>query len=255
MDCCSLTTAPSRRAISFTYEPASGVEAGAWVRSDRRKHRGCLHDLAVRGDPTADTRQRYALDLNGMLKRMDAGRGQEAHGQLTRLLARRVASTISPPTDSDATLYPVEIEIDNTSSEQYTVLHITAPDTIGFLYELFTNALALHHIYIARVHVESFGDRAHDSLFVTDASAGKSRPPKGNASPRRGRAHQTLLPTSCPTHLIRDGLAPFPRVVHDLFRQPNWPDESVFTREPGSAQAAGSPAGGQRASGTISRCA
>lgn len=216
----------------FTYEPEPGVEAGAWVRSDRRKIVDAFTIQAMRGDTTADTWQRYALDLNGMLKRMDAGRGQEAHGQLTRLLARRVASTISPPTDSDATLYPVEIEIDNASSEQYTVLHITAPDTIGFLYE-FTNALALHHIYIARVHVESFGDRAHDSLFVTDASGRKI-----TSSERQRELRAAVVLIKHFTHLLphtpdpETALLHFREFVHDLFRQPNWPDELASLENP-----------------------
>lgn len=216
----------------FTYEPASGVEAGAWVRSDRRKIVDAFTIQAVRGDPTADTWQRYALDLNAMLERMDAGRGQEAHGQLTRLLARHVASATPTPTDTDTTLYPVEIEIDNASSEQYTVLHITAPDTIGFLYE-FTNALAFNHIYIARVHVESFGDRAHDSLFVTDAGGRKI-----TSSERQRELRAAVVLIKHFTHLLphtpdpETALLHFREFVHDLFRQPNWPDELASLENP-----------------------
>ncbi len=212
----------------FTYEPASGVEAGAWVRSDRRKIVDAFTVRAMRGDSAPDIWWRYALDLKGLLERMDAGRGQEAHGQL----ARQVASVIGASADAETTLYPVEIEVDNASSEQYTVLHITAPDTIGFLYE-FTNALAFRRIYIARVNVESFGNRAHDTLFVTDASGRKITSPERE---RELRAAVVLIKHF--THLLphipdpETALLHFREFVQDLFRQPNWPDELASLENP-----------------------
>jgi glutamate-ammonia-ligase adenylyltransferase len=131
-----------------------------------------------------------------------------------------------------ATLYPVDIEIDNTSSSRYTVLHIQAPDTIGFLYE-FTNALAFNRIYIVRVAVDSIGNRVHDVLYVTDADGGKITSPE--------KQHELRVATALIkhfTHLLPHSPNPETALLHfrefigQLFTRPDWPDELVSLERP-----------------------
>ena len=212
----------------FTYEPVTGPAPEVSTPQERRKIVDSFTVLAVHEGITSATWDSYALDLRALLERMDAGRGQEAQG----VLAKRVASAIAATPDTQATLYPVDIEIDNDASEHYTVLHITAPDTIGFLYE-FTNALAYNRVYIARVDVESFGNRAHDTLFVTDGNGRKITAPERE---RELRAAVVLIKHF--THLLphtpdpETALLHFREFLHALFRQPNWPDEFASLENP-----------------------
>jgi UTP:GlnB (protein PII) uridylyltransferase len=55
-------------------------------------------------------------------------------------------------------------------------MRIQTLDTFGFLYE-FTNALALNHVYIARVSIDSVGSLVQDILYVTDENGHKITDP------------------------------------------------------------------------------
>src|SRR5690606_11340653 len=97
----------------------------------------------------------------------------EGQGQL----ARRVAAAVRGIRSESAALYPVEIEIDNETSPQHTVLHLRSEDTVGFLYEL-SNALTLCKVDIVRVMISSSGKQVYDTLFVTDTSGRKISDPE-----------------------------------------------------------------------------
>ncbi|HEY2981622.1 MAG TPA: hypothetical protein VGJ22_10605, partial [Anaerolineales bacterium] len=99
------------------------------------------------------------------------------------------------------------------------------PDTIGFLYE-FSNALAFTRTYIARMIVQSFGKRVHDTLYVTDADGNKITSPERQ---RELRAAIVLIKHF--THLLphspnpETALLHFREFISQLFQRPNWPDE------------------------------
>ncbi|MRR28746.1 glutamine synthetase adenylyltransferase, partial [bacterium] len=105
----------------------------------------------------------YAEDLKELITKIKTGRRREAQGDLVK----RVGATFHEAPTEGMPLYPVEIEIDNDADDKYTLLRISAPDTAGFLYE-FSNALALSHINIVRMLVQSVGSRASDILYVTN---------------------------------------------------------------------------------------
>ena len=182
----------------------------------------------VSQEVTAGTWMRYADDLAGLLRLMQAGQAGDVPGEL----AKRVAATLRETRVSRATLYPVGIEIDNDRSERYTVLRIDAPDTVGFLYEL-TNALALRRVYIARVTVASVGDRAQDTLYVTDANGRKITDPDRQ---RELRAATVLIKHF--THLLPHSPNPeaamlrFRQFIAQLFQRPDWPDELASLDRP-----------------------
>ncbi|HEY66377.1 MAG TPA: glutamine synthetase adenylyltransferase, partial [Caldilineae bacterium] len=125
-----------------------------------------------------------------------------------------------------------KIEIDNEASERYTVLRIDALDTIGFLYE-FTNALALNGIYIARVMIDSVGNRVRDTLYVTDARGQKITDPDKQ---RQLRAAAVLVKHF--THLLPRSPNPEAALLHfrnfmgQLFMRPDWPDELATLERP-----------------------
>ena len=131
-----------------------------------------------------------------------------------------------------STLYPIDIEIDNDTSALYTVLKIGTTDTVGFLYE-FSNALALSHINIARMFVQSIGKRVNDTIYVTDNEGQKIILPEKQ---RELRAATVLIKHF--THLLPQAPNPETALLHfreflgQLFERPNWPDELVKLEQP-----------------------
>jgi [protein-PII] uridylyltransferase len=60
-----------------------------------------------------------------------------------------------------------EVLIDNTLSNQFTVLQVSGLDRPGLLYEL-TSALSNLNLDIASAHIATFGEKAVDVFYVTD---------------------------------------------------------------------------------------
>ena len=170
----------------------------------------------------------YASNLGALLRLLQTRLQREAQGEL----AKRVALALHVSADGAATLHPVDIEIDNATSERYTILRIEALDTPGFLYE-FTNALALNGIHIAHVAVETVGNRVHDTLYVTDAQGRKIIDPRQQ---RELRAATVLVKHF--THLLPRSPNPESALLHfheylgELFRRPSWPDELASLQRP-----------------------
>ncbi|MBN1935975.1 MAG: glutamine synthetase adenylyltransferase [Anaerolineae bacterium] len=216
----------------FTYEPQITPLAG---RAGRRKveiggaRRKIVDVFTVRPMRGAEiaailagqTWQRYADDLESLLRLTHTGNEQDARGEL----AKRVAASFQGIERGETTLYPIEIAIDNEISEQYTVMCIDTQDTVGFLYEL-TNALAVSRIYIARVMVESEGNRVHDTLYVTDAAGDKIVAPEKQRELRAATVlikHFTRLLPHSPNP--ESALIHFRQFVGQMFQRPDWPDE------------------------------
>ncbi len=209
----------------FTYEPtAAGRKSG----DHRRKIVDAFTVHPTRLPVSEQTWLCYADNLTALLRLVAQGQESEARGSL----ANQVAAALPDIPGATAALYPIDIEIDNDSSENYTVLLIDTQDTIGFLYEL-TNALALRRIYIARVTVESAGNRVHDTLYVTDSDGRKIGSPD---SQRELRAATVLIKHF--THLLphspkpESALLRFRQFVSQLFQRPNWPDELASLENP-----------------------
>ncbi len=202
----------------FTYE-LDGV--GAPNGANGRRKIVDVFTVQAKEPVNQEVWDRYARDLAAFFRLLHAGRRREARGELARLVAERVA--LEP--DEAGTLYPITIEIDNETSDRYTILHIDAPDTIGFLYE-FTNALALNRVYIARVEIASAGNRVRDTLYVTDEHGRKITDPEAQ---RRLRAATVLVKHF--THLLprspnpRAALQQFREFLDDFFQRPDWPDQ------------------------------
>jgi glutamate-ammonia-ligase adenylyltransferase len=231
----------------FTYEP---LETPTFPKapsfrespSHRRRHapletahkdwrRKIVDVFTVRSahkEVSADVWLRYADDLAALLRLMHTGKRREARGEL----AKRVAVALHEIAGVTTTLYPIDIEIDNTTSDRYTVLRIDTPDTIGFLYE-FTNALAFNRIYIARVTVDSVGNRVQDTLYVTDADGQKITAPNKQ---RELRAATVLIKHI--THLLphspnpESALLHFREFIGQLFQRPDWPDALASLERP-----------------------
>ncbi|HEY2251860.1 MAG TPA: glutamine synthetase adenylyltransferase [Planctomycetaceae bacterium] len=234
----------------FTYEPLSAIGAGESARPARQAWRRQPPKRAGRRSETSDppplqddlrqkivdvfsvrpaqgvdateALQKYAAELRGLLVQLQSGEQAAAQGALVKRIAAKLRTTKARP---PGPLYPVEIEIDNAASEQFTVLRIRTEDTSGFLYEL-TNALALSGVYISRVNVHSKGSQVFDTLLVTDARGQKIIDPQKQ---RELQAAAVLIKHF--THLLprspnpEGALLHFREFVGQLFSRPDWPEE------------------------------
>ncbi len=162
--------------------------------------------------------QNYASELADLIREARSGRVGEVQGRL----AKRVASVVPGTPETATTLYPVEVEIDNESSPRSSVLRIRSEDTMGFLYEL-ANALALAGIDIQRMIVDSRGNRAFDTLYVTDSAGEKITDPT-----RQSELRATIVLIKHFTHLLPRSPNPEAALLHfrdflaQLFQQPDW---------------------------------
>lgn len=147
-------------------------------------------------------------------------------------LAKRVARSLRNTNLAESVLYPVDIEIDNDSSETATVLHIRSEDTVGFLYEL-TNALALNGIDILRVMVTTSDQQVDDTLHVTDLAGNRIL-----AARRLQQLRAAIVLIKHFTHLLprasnpERALRQFHEFVSDLMEQPDWVEELASLDSP-----------------------
>ncbi|MFN8456072.1 MAG: glutamine synthetase adenylyltransferase [Anaerolineae bacterium] len=222
------TPAPAfRKRFRLPWRSRKAATAAA-AGDSRRKIVDVFTVRAVTAQLTPDLWQRYAADLQSLMGRLAAGAQREAQGEL----AKRVASAVSAVTERPKTLYPIDIDLDNEASPQYTLLRIDAPDTVGFLYEL-TNALALNRVNISRMTVETVGSQVRDTLYVSDAAGHKIT----SAGRQRELRVATVL-TKHFTHLLPRALNPESALLHfreflgQLFSRPDWPNELASLERP-----------------------
>jgi glutamate-ammonia-ligase adenylyltransferase len=221
-----LVTTGDHPAVWPRFQLRTGAEA---LRSPRRDF---VDVFTVR--PPCDTAEpevwiNYESDLLELMRLARSGRDGEAQGRL----AKRVAAALEDIPPEELRLSPVEIELDNNSSPDATVMHIHADDTIGFLYEL-TNALALTGIQIERMVVRSVGERVYDTLFVTNAQDGA----KLLSPARQQELRAAVVLIKHFTHLLprapnaEAALLHFRSFVRDVFRQPDWPEKLSSLERP-----------------------
>jgi glutamate-ammonia-ligase adenylyltransferase len=93
--------------------------------------------------------------------------------------------------------------------------------------------VALSGVYIARMTVETAGNRVQDTLFVTDSNGHKITDPHKQ---RELRAETSLIKHF--THLLplspnpESALLQFGKFLADLFNRPDWPDELTSLERP-----------------------
>jgi glutamate-ammonia-ligase adenylyltransferase len=166
--------------------------------------------------------KRYGDDLENQLRRLEAGEQETAQ----RDLINRFANVLRSNTEITTTpLYQIDIRIDIEADDRYTILSIDTPDTAGFLYE-FANALALNGVYIARVSIETIGNRVQDILYVADA-----RGRKITTGQKLFELRVATVLVKHFTHLLPQAPNPAAALIHfraflgQLFTRPDWPNE------------------------------
>ena len=207
----------------FTYQ--DGLQPLGSHRSDRAKIVDIFTVQPLSEDEAAldeDFWQRYKADLQQQVQQLQAGQQQAAQLSLINRIAESIhlADQVVAPT-----LYPIDIRIDNETHPKYTILNIDTPDTVGFLFE-FANALALNNHQIARVEIQTSGNRIRDSLYVADRTGNKVT---GGQALFELRAATVLVKHF--THLLPHSSNPAAALTHfreflgQLFTRPDWPNE------------------------------
>lgn len=219
----------------FTADATAAARAGESsdgdVKPARGQYRKFVNSFTVQPPVSVvppDVWTRYKADLLELVSLLHKGQLREAQGAL----AKRIAGALRESPADDSVLLPVDIEIDNDTSETATILHIRAEDTIGFLYEL-SNALAMTGIEIERVIVDSRGNQVFDTLYVTDPSGDKI---VNETRIRELRAAVVLIKHF--THLLprspdpESALLQFRDFLQHLFDQPDWSTELASLERP-----------------------
>jgi len=125
----------------------------------------------------------------------------------------------------DEQLLPVEVEVDNESSADHTVLRLQAADTPGFLFG-FSAALSLLDVNIEHVEVRTVGDQVRDTFAVTDRRHRKITRPGGEDELRYAAAlikQFTHLLPKAPNPVL--ALRQFGKLTRRLLSRPDWVTE------------------------------
>ena len=122
------------------------------------------------GDP-AEAPQGALLEqeLRPLLALLAQGRTDEARETLNRRLVGCLARSRAP---FAGTVSPIDIAFDDDASAAWTVMRVRGHDTPGFLYAV-SNALAMRHIYVHGVRIESEGTEVRDEFLIGRAAGGR----------------------------------------------------------------------------------
>lgn len=94
---------------------------------------------------------------------------------------------------------PPEVVVDNSISNQFTVIEVAGLDRPGLLYEL-TSALSDLNLDITSAHITTFGERAVDTFYVTDLTNKKiEAPSRQKAIKERLKAVLDVVPETAAT--------------------------------------------------------
>lgn len=159
----------------FSYQCGPG-KTTPWGQTDG----GMIVDVFIVGYSDAspfdaEAQQYFTADLSDLIQRLRQGEVQGARDQLNHRLIDGFRATQSAFTSQVVT---VDIDIDNECSPDWTVVHLTADDTPGFLYTL-SNALAMRHMYIHGVQIQSHEGKVQDRLEIAWRRGGKIVSPQG----------------------------------------------------------------------------
>lgn len=159
----------------FSYQSGLG-QTTPWGHTDG----GMIVDVFTVGSSEARpfdeaAQAQFIADLSELIQRLRQGEVQRARDQLNDRLIDSFRASQSTLTSG---LASVDIDIDNESSPDWTVVHLTADDTPGFLYTL-SNALAMRHMYIHGVQIRSHANQVEDRLEIGWRRGGKIVSPQG----------------------------------------------------------------------------
>lgn len=117
----------------------------------------------------ANAQEAFVAELTTLIQLQRQGEQQQARDTLNYRLINAIRTSGQQFPER---LFPVDVHIDNTASPDWTVMHVTAEDTPGFLYSL-SNALAMRGFYVHRVNIRSVQGKVQDELCLGWRHGGK----------------------------------------------------------------------------------
>lgn len=108
--------------------------------------------------------ERLEADLARLTGRLTA-EGSEVRAEVIE----QVSAALRESDPEEATLLPVEIDIDNRVDPDATVLAVRSVDTRGFLFE-FANAVSMLDLNIVRAEIRTVEGESRDRFWITDAA-------------------------------------------------------------------------------------
>jgi glutamate-ammonia-ligase adenylyltransferase len=215
----------------FTYEKPSEVVSGRRIRrrgsagpsthEPLRRRRiidrfiGTLESDLVYAEWDKDLKEKLE-QITGLLERGGEPAATEAKQKVQEMVARRLARL---RVQSGEILYPMQIEIDNSSSSR-SRLKLVSKDTPGFLYALSTS-LSLHDILIEHVRIRTVGGNIEDQIDLVDGRGRKIEDPD-----MLDRLKMSVLITKQFTYFLGrasdpiSALSRFEHLLQEIFRQP-----------------------------------
>jgi [protein-PII] uridylyltransferase len=152
----------------------------------------------ISGAHISTTRDGFALDTFLLARELDLDDDERRRaGRITDTIEKvlkgqvRLSDLMAKPrirrsSRIGAFTVPPEVLIDNSLSDQFTVVQVSGLDRPGLLYEL-TNTLSNLNLDITSAHIATFGEKAVDVFYVTDLTNKKV------TSPQRQKAVEQRL--------------------------------------------------------------
>lgn len=218
--------------VARHWQPTGATRRRHKATAPSAPHRDFVDVFTVR--PPFDTAEpevwlNYEADLMELMVLSRTGKHGDAQGRL----AKRIAGALDGCEGTPPPMLPVEVMVDNQTSQVTTVLQIRGEDTSGFLYEL-ANALALSSINIDAVDIRSEGSHVRDTLWVSDAEHGG----KITDDRRLQQLQAAVILIKHFTHLLPKSPNPEAALLHfrtflrDLFLQENWTEGLASLEQP-----------------------
>jgi len=181
-----------------------------------------IFDVAAKVQLEPGWWDQFRAEFAELIKLAGTGRMTEARERVVERVSRAAQAA---PAELEAALLPVEVSVDNEKDPNYTILHIYALDTLGFLFE-FANALATLNVNISRVEVRTDSGQVLDTFWVTDTAGRKLTDP---ARLEELRATAALIKQF--THLLplspdpAQALRQFRALTGQMLTRPDWVGE------------------------------
>ncbi len=142
----------------YPYSPPD--KSGVLI--NRRKIVCTLIVSRLEGSITGPDWKTFKNELTYILNLLENNRIRESE----EFLNNKILVMISGFQYGDApSVSPVDIDVDNESSSQYTILNICSRDSFAFLYT-FTNVLALNDYYIFKIEIDTVDESVFDRIFI-----------------------------------------------------------------------------------------
>lgn len=123
-----------------------------------------------------DKQASFETKLKALIELLEKKQFRSARGRVNRALISQIhqirGESEKQQSPLKGLLIPIEIQFDNRTTSQWTVLHIHAQDTPAFLYA-FSNALAMRNIYIHKIKIQHQGNKIHDQIYISNRQGKK----------------------------------------------------------------------------------